>query len=125
MNKQMAQHVAALVEGIFDATAAELRQHEPDAYASRDDFGPNGTQTVISLDFGRNGGNWQRSLVVIIEAEQDRWAIEVAIYNEEQAPIIKIASVTVANEDLADMALALARAGRSRLIAELGQPVAA
>jgi len=126
MNRQMAQHVAAVVEGVFEATAAELRQHDADAYASLVDFAPAGTQSVITLDFGRDGGNWQRNLVMIMEAtEPGGWSIEVEIYDEEQAPIIKVGKATVADEDLADVALALARAGRSRLIAEIGQPVAA
>jgi len=43
----------------------------------------------------------------------------------ERASIVKIAEVAVADEDLAEVAFAVARAGRSRLMTELGQPVAA
>ena len=120
MNTQIAQHVAALVEYLFEISAADLRRQSADAHASLNDLGPEGTQAVIALDVSRNGGNWQRNLVFVIEStDGDGWALEVKIYNEEQAPIIPVAEVAVTDETLADVALALARAGRLRLTREL------
>jgi hypothetical protein len=51
--------------------------------------------------------------------------VDVRILNEERATVVKIAEVAVADEDLAEVAFAVARAGRSRLMTELGLPVAA
>ena len=125
MNTQIAQHVAALVEYLFGVSAADLRRQDADAHASLNDFGPEGTQAVIALDVSRNRGNWQRNLVFIHEsAGGDSWALEVEIYDEEQAPIIRVAEVAVTDETLAEVALAVAHAGRSRLTRELGLPVA-
>jgi len=54
-----------------------------------------------------------------------QWAVDVRILNEERATVVKIAEVAVADEELAEVAFAVARAGRSRLMIELGLPVAA
>jgi hypothetical protein len=54
-----------------------------------------------------------------------QWAVDVRILNEERAIVVKNAEVAVADEDLAEVAFAVARAGRSRLMTELGMPVAA
>jgi hypothetical protein len=54
-----------------------------------------------------------------------QWAVDVRILNEERAIVVKNAEVAVADEDLAEVAFAVARAGRSRLMTELGLPVAA
>jgi hypothetical protein len=51
--------------------------------------------------------------------------VDVRILNEDRATVVKIAEVAVADEDLAEVAFAVARAGRSRLMTELGLPVAA
>jgi hypothetical protein len=127
MNEQIARHVVALVEGVFEASAAGLRQHEADAHASLTDLGSvDALSLTAALEVGRDGGNWQRNLVFTIESgERGQWAVDVRILNEEQATVVKVAEVAVADEDLADVAFAVARAGRSRLMTELGLPVAA
>jgi hypothetical protein len=127
MNEQIARHVAALIEGLFETSAAGLRQHEGDAYASLTDLASDGRQSLTAaLEVGRDGGTWQRNLVFTIESgDLGEWAVDVRILNEERATVVKIAEVAVADEDLAEVAFAVARAGRSRLKAELGQPVAA
>ena len=127
MNEQIARHVAALIEGLFETSAAGLRQHEGDAYASLTDLASDGRQSLTAaLEVGRQGGTWQRNLVFTIESgDLGQWAVDVRILNEERATVVKIAEVAVADEELAEVAFAVARAGRSRLMTELGLPVAA
>lgn len=121
MNGTSANHVGALIETILESSAVALRARGEDAHAFLTDMDPD---TVVSLEVGRNGGNWQRNLVIALEPGQNGWVVDARITDDEHLTLVTVGRVEVTGDELGEVALAVARAGTSRLIAEVG-PLAA
>lgn len=76
-------------------------------------------EIVVSLEVSRDGGNWQRNLVLTISAAGSTYEIEASITDDEQIPIANIGKAEVNSSELADVALSIARAGLARLGREM------
>ncbi len=122
MNKLAAQHVAAFLETILETSAAALRDRGEDAHAFLTEMSPD---ELISLEVGREGGDWQRNLVIALESLEQGWAVDARITDDEQLTVAHVGRVEVSGDELGEVALAIARAGMSRLMTELGLAVAA
>lgn len=118
-----ASHVTPLVESLFEEAAAALRERGESAYADVSSV-PNGA-TSVALEVDREGGDWQRNLIVVVEASAAGWAVEAKIVNEHSRVVAAIGHVEVTDSALAEVALALVRAGIARLNLELKATVAA
>ena len=110
------QHVAALVAASFEASAAALRQPDQEAHVFLTEHSD--TEIVVSLEVSRSGGDWQRNLIVALEPGRTDWIVEVRITDDEQLSIAQVGHAEVAADELADVALAMARAGVARLSKE-------
>ncbi len=122
MNNRAAQHVAALVAAILETSAAALRERGEDAHAFLTESSPD---QLVSLEVGRQGGDWQRNLVLAVEFSERGWAVDARITDDQQLTIAHIGRVEVSGDELGEVALAIARAGTNRVMAELGLAVAA
>lgn len=115
-------HVAALIATMFEVTAAELRARGESAHAHLTD--PDADEPLVSLEVDRKGGDWQRNLIVSFEPAAAGALVEVRLADEEQATLVTVGQAEVAPQELGEVALALARAGTTRLLAEVS-PAAA
>ena len=122
MNGPVAQHVAALLQAILETAASTLRGRGEDAHAFLTDADPD---TLVSLEVGRDGGNWQRNLIIAIEPAEHGWVVDARITDDEHLTVAQIGRVEAGGDELGEVALAIARAGTGRLLTELGLAVAA
>ena len=102
---QVAQDVAAL----FKAAAADLRVRGEHAKASVNPL-PSG-QVVVALEVVRDGGDWQRNLVMTLDPVGSP-QVDVRLLNDDQDTIEEIG-------EAGDAAMSLGRAGIARLLAEV------
>jgi hypothetical protein len=109
--------VAAIASGLLDDAATRLRSQGQQAFAFRVDL--RGPSIVLSLEVSRAGGDWQRNLVITLDAGEDAHDVEARITDDDQVTVARIGEARVADAQLADVVLAFTRAGIARLTAEV------
>lgn len=109
---ELAQHVAALLLALLRSEAGNLERIGVGASAvliSR------GASSTVTLTFEADSGEAGRSLIVHLTSAGRDATVEIKIVDDEQNLIAAVGAATVDPVDLAQVALALARAGIARL----------
>ena len=105
-----------VINDVFEIHAARLRAAGEQATASINPFASG--QVVIAIEVVRDGGDWQRSLVMTLTPVGSP-NVDVRLMDDQQDTIAEIGEADVPPDFVADVALSLGRAGIARLLAEV------
>lgn len=120
---EITQHVAALVLALLRAGVGALE--EAGATAARAVRISRAASSTVTLALKVGSKEEGRSLIVKLTSADRGELVEVSIVNDEGSVLRAIGSATVDRVDLAQVALALARAGTARLAVVLRSESAA
>ena len=115
--------IADVIAATFERQAQRLGDAGEDARASINPL-PS-SQMVVALEVRRQGGDWQRNLVVTLNPSSSP-QIDVRVLDDDQSTVAEVGEASVPPEFIPDLALTLSRAGLVLLLGELGHtPIAA